>query len=112
MLKRRVVVTGMGMVSPLGTGVEKTWNALIQGKSGVGRITKFDSTGFDTQIAAEVKDFAPENFMDKKEIPAHGYFYPVCHGRGRHGHGRFPVQNNARRTRSGWGWSWAPVWGD
>lgn len=67
MLKRRVVVTGMGMVSPLGTGVEKTWNALIQGKSGVGRITRFDSTGFDTQIAAEVKDFAPENFMDKKE---------------------------------------------
>ena len=67
MLKRRVVVTGMGMVSPLGTGVEKTWNALIQGKSGVGRITRFDSTGFDTQIAAEVKDFAPENFIDKKE---------------------------------------------
>ncbi|MCX5910655.1 MAG: beta-ketoacyl-ACP synthase II [Deltaproteobacteria bacterium] len=67
MLKRRVVVTGMGMVSPLGMGVEKTWNALIQGKSGVGRITRFDSTGFDTQIAAEVKDFAPENFMDKKE---------------------------------------------
>jgi 3-oxoacyl-[acyl-carrier-protein] synthase II len=57
----------MGMVSPLGMGVEKTWNALIQGKSGVGRITKFDSAGFDTQIAAEVKDFAPENFMDKKE---------------------------------------------
>ena len=67
MLKRRVVVTGMGMVSPLGTGVEKTWNALVQGKSGVGRITKFDPTGFDTQIAAEVKDFAPENFIDKKE---------------------------------------------
>ena len=67
MLKRRVVVTGMGMVSPLGMGVEKTWNALIQGKSGVGRITRFDSAGFDTQIAAEVKDFAPENFMDKKE---------------------------------------------
>lgn len=67
MLKRRVVVTGMGMVSPLGMGVEKTWNALIHGKSGVGRITRFDSAGFDTQIAAEVKDFAPENFMDKKE---------------------------------------------
>jgi 3-oxoacyl-[acyl-carrier-protein] synthase II len=57
----------MGMVTPLGTGVEKSWNSLLQGKSGVGRITKFDSTGFDTQIAAEVKDFAPENFIDKKE---------------------------------------------
>ena len=67
-MKRRVVVTGMGMVSPLGTGVEKTWQALIQGKSGVARITKFDPTGFETQIAAEVKDFVPENFMDKKEL--------------------------------------------
>jgi len=67
-LRRRVVVTGMGMVSPLAIGVEETWQALIQGKSGVARITKFDPTGFDTQIAAEVKDFAPENFMDKKDI--------------------------------------------
>jgi 3-oxoacyl-[acyl-carrier-protein] synthase II len=68
MLSRRVVITGLGMVSPLGIGVEKTWQALIQGKSGVVRITKFDPTGFDTQIAAEVKDFVPENFMEKKEI--------------------------------------------
>jgi 3-oxoacyl-[acyl-carrier-protein] synthase II len=68
MLSRRVVITGLGMVSPLGIGVEKTWQALVQGKSGVVRITKFDPTGFDTQIAAEVKDFVPENFMEKKEI--------------------------------------------
>lgn len=68
MARRRVVVTGLGMVSPLGTGVEKTWQALIQGKSGVARITKFDPTGFDTQIAAEVKDFVPENFLDKKDL--------------------------------------------
>jgi 3-oxoacyl-[acyl-carrier-protein] synthase II len=68
MLRRRVVVTGMGMVSPLAIGVEETWQALIQGKSGVARITKFDPTGFDTQIAAEVKNFAPENFMDKKDM--------------------------------------------
>ena len=67
-MKRRVVITGMGMVSPLGTGVEKTWQALIQGKSAVARITKFDPTGFDTQFAAEVKDFVPENFIDKKEL--------------------------------------------
>ncbi|MDI6754041.1 MAG: beta-ketoacyl-ACP synthase II [Thermodesulfobacteriota bacterium] len=68
MLGRRVVVTGLGMVSPLGIGVENTWQALIQGKSGVAKITKFDPTGFDTQIAAEVKNFVPENFIDKKEI--------------------------------------------
>ena len=67
-MRRRVVVTGMGMVSPLAIGVEETWQALIQGKSGVARITKFDPTGFDTQIAAEVKNFAPENFMDKKDV--------------------------------------------
>jgi 3-oxoacyl-[acyl-carrier-protein] synthase II len=68
MSSRRVVVTGLGMVSPLGTGVEKSWQALLQGKSGVGKITKFDPTGFETQIAGEVKDFVPENFIDKKEM--------------------------------------------
>ena len=68
MSSRRVVVTGLGMISPLGIGVEKSWQALIQGKSGVGQITKFDTQGFDTTIAAEVKDFVPENFIDKKEI--------------------------------------------
>ena len=68
MSSRRVVVTGAGMVSPLGTGVEKSWQALIQGKSGIGRITKFDATGFETTIAGEVKDFVPENFIDKKEM--------------------------------------------
>ncbi len=68
MSSRRVVVTGLGMVSPLGIGVEKSWQALLQGKSGVGKITKFDPTGFDTQIAAEVKNFVPENFIDKKEM--------------------------------------------
>jgi len=68
MLRRRVVITGMGMVSPLGIGVEKNWQALTEGKSGIGRITKFDSTGFDTQIAGEVKGFVPEDFIDKKEI--------------------------------------------
>jgi 3-oxoacyl-[acyl-carrier-protein] synthase II len=56
------------MVSPLGTGVDKSWQALIQGKSGIGKITKFDATGFDTTIAGEVKDFVPENFIDKKEM--------------------------------------------
>jgi len=68
MSSRRVVVTGLGMVSPLGTGVEKSWQALIQGKSGIGKITKFDTKGFETTIAGEVKDFIPENFIDKKEM--------------------------------------------
>jgi 3-oxoacyl-[acyl-carrier-protein] synthase II len=66
--KRRVVITGIGAVTPLGTGVGKSWQALCQGKSGVARITKFDSSGFKSQIAAEVKDFHPEDFLDKKKI--------------------------------------------
>ena len=65
---RRIVVTGLGLVTPLGTGVEKTWKALCAGESGIGRITKFDPTGFDAQIAGEVRDFNPAQFIEKKEI--------------------------------------------
>src|SRR4029079_11235363 len=65
---RRVVVTGLGLVTPLGTGVEKTWKAICAGQSGIGRITKFDSTGYDAQIAGEVKDFDPAQFIEKKDI--------------------------------------------
>jgi len=67
-LKRRVVVTGLGLVTPLGTGVDKTWKALCEGRSGVGRITRFDASTFPSQIAAEVKDFDPADFIEKKEI--------------------------------------------
>jgi len=66
--KRRIVVTGLGLVTPLGTGVEKTWKAICAGQSGIGRITKFDPTGYDAQIAGEVKDFDPAQFIEKKDI--------------------------------------------
>jgi 3-oxoacyl-[acyl-carrier-protein] synthase II len=65
---RRVVVTGVGVISALGTGVEKNWTALMQGKSGIGPITRFDASELPTQIAGEVKDFNPEEFIDKKEV--------------------------------------------
>ena len=65
---RRIVVTGLGLVTPLGTGVEKTWKALCAGESGIARITRFDPTGYDAQIAGEVKDFDPAQFIEKKEI--------------------------------------------
>jgi 3-oxoacyl-[acyl-carrier-protein] synthase II len=68
MSKRRVVVTGIGMVSPLGVGNEPTWNGLVEGRSGVGRITKFDPSAFSCQIAGEVKGFEPEQWMEKKEV--------------------------------------------
>ena len=66
--RRRVVITGLGAVTPLATGVEESWQRLCQGKSGVARITKFDTSGFNVQIAAELKDFHPEDFLDKKKI--------------------------------------------
>lgn len=65
---RRVVITGLGMVSPLGIGVEKNWEAACSGTSGVGPITSFDASDFPSQIAGEVKDFVPEDFMEKKLI--------------------------------------------
>ncbi len=65
-MKRRVVVTGIGLVTPLGTGLEKTWRNLCAGKSGIGPITRFDTSKFAVKIAAEVKDFQAEDFMDKK----------------------------------------------
>ena len=67
-VNRRVVVTGMGLVTPLGTGVEKNWQALTEGRSGIARITRFDCDSFPTQIAGEVRDFNPEDWIEKKEI--------------------------------------------
>src|SRR3990172_4478033 len=68
MNKRRVVVTGMGTITPIGIGVDDYWNALLDGKNGVALITKFDASKFDTKFAAEVKNFLPENYLDKKAI--------------------------------------------
>jgi len=65
---RRVVVTGIGLVSPLGVGTQKNWEALLEGKSGIGIITRFDASRFSTRIAGEVKDFSPLDFIDKKEV--------------------------------------------
>ncbi|HJV36693.1 beta-ketoacyl-ACP synthase II [Geomonas sp.] len=65
---RRVVVTGVGAVSPLGTGNSKNWESLIAGKSGIAPITRFDATDLPVKIAGEVKDFNPEDYIDKKEV--------------------------------------------
>jgi 3-oxoacyl-[acyl-carrier-protein] synthase II len=68
MLKRRVVVTGVGLVTALGVGSQQTWLALLKGESGIGPITRFDTTNFPTAIAGEVKGFDPSLFVEKKEI--------------------------------------------
>lgn len=65
---RRVVITGVGAVSPLGTGNQKNWDALVNGRSGTGLITRFDTAAFPVKVAGEVKDFDPEQFIDKKEV--------------------------------------------
>lgn len=67
MLEDRIVITGMGTVNPLGLNVKESWESVIAGKSGVGPITLFDSSPLQVHIAAEVKGFQPENYMDAKE---------------------------------------------
>lgn len=67
-MKRRVVVTGMGLVIPTGIGVKTAWTNICEGRSGIGPITRFDPTGFETRIAGEVKGFNPELYIEKKEI--------------------------------------------
>src|SRR5438046_2362541 len=66
--RRRVVVAGIGLITPLGASVQKTWDGLLAGKSGIGPITRFDATGLETTIAGEVRDFDPLVYMDRKEI--------------------------------------------
>jgi len=67
-LKKRVVVTGLGLVTPVGIGVQESWEALCRGKSGIGPITRFDASGYKTRIAGEVKGFKPEDFVPQKMI--------------------------------------------
>ncbi|WP_093791854.1 beta-ketoacyl-ACP synthase II [Sporomusa acidovorans] len=66
-MKRRVVITGMGAITPVGIGTNTVWQSLIAGKSGIDRITHFDPSEYSTQIAGEVKDFDPTQYIDKKE---------------------------------------------
>ena len=73
-MKRRVVVTGVGLVTPLGTGVEKNWQALINGQCGIGPITKFEAEKLATRIAGEVLDFDPTDFMAPKDAKRVGTF--------------------------------------
>lgn len=65
-MKKRVVVTGLGAITPIGNSVEEFWNGIKEGKTGFGPITYFDTTDYKCKLAAEVKDFNPENYMDKK----------------------------------------------
>ncbi len=77
-MSRRVVVTGVGLVCGCGIGTEDVWASLLAGKSGIGPITHFDTTGFDCRIAGEVKGFDPLNWVDKKELKKMGRFIQLA----------------------------------
>ncbi|MCP2519860.1 beta-ketoacyl-ACP synthase II [Candidatus Aminicenantes bacterium AC-335-A11] len=66
--KRRVVITGIGLVTPIGIGTKENWENLLKGKSGIGKITKFDTSQFPVRIGGEIENFDPLNFIDKKEV--------------------------------------------
>ncbi len=73
-MQRRVVVTGVGLVSPVGVGTEECWAALLEGRNGIGPITHFDSTGFPCRIAGEIKNFDPLDFVSRKDVRKMGRF--------------------------------------
>ena len=78
MEKRRVVITGMGVVAPNGIGVENFWDSLVHGRSGVRRITHFDASSYPSQVAAEVPDFDPTDYMDPKTAKRLDRFAHFC----------------------------------
>ena len=73
-MSRRVVVTGVGLLSPVGIGTEATWQGVLAGKSGIGRITSFNASAFSCQIAGEIQGFQPGQYIEKKEIKKMGRF--------------------------------------
>ena len=79
-MKRRVVVTGMGAITPIGNDIGEIWESLKNGKGGIGKITKFDASDYPVNIAGEVKDFKPEDYIDRKSQKKMDLFsqYAVC----------------------------------
>ena len=68
MSDRRVVITGLGILSPLGNKIDQVWSSILKGQSGVSEITSFDTSNNETKFAATIKNFEPEQYLDKKEI--------------------------------------------
>ena len=80
MAKRRVVVTGMGAVTPIGLSVDEFWQSIKAQKTGFSEITKFDTTNYKCKLAAEVKEFDAKKLYGCKRSKAHGTIQPVCRG--------------------------------
>ena len=102
-MSRRVVVTGLGIISPLGIGVKKNWESVCEGKSGIGKITRFQvHDDFPVKIAGEVEGFKPEDYLDHKEIKKMDTFihYAVACGQMALEDAGFEItDNNARENR-------------
>ncbi len=77
-MKRRIVITGVGLVTPCGIGIDNVWQDILNGKSGISRITRFDTTNFETKIAGEVKNFNPEDYIPPKDIRRMDLFIQYC----------------------------------
>ena len=67
-MKKRVVITGMGAVTPIGNNIKEIWESLKNGKGGIGKITRFDASDYPVNIAGEVKNFVPEEYIDRKNL--------------------------------------------
>jgi len=80
--KPRVVITGMGIISPLGTGLSANWDNVISGVSGIRKISRFDTAGYPSQIAGEISDFTPELIFFWQGHPQDGPIYPIRYGCG------------------------------
>ncbi len=86
---RRVVITGMGVVTPIGNDLDTFWSNLRNGVSGIGRIQAFDTSAYDCQIAGEIRDFEPKNYFQKSEgRPADRSLHATRDGGGKDGDGR------------------------
>lgn len=98
-MKKKLVITGMGAVTPIGTGTDKYWNNLIHGECGVDRITRFDASGLPVQIAAEVKDFDPKNYISAKLIREMDLFQQFAFAAASEAleQSGFPVETESRR---------------
>lgn len=75
---RRVVITGMGAITPVGLSVEEFWNSVKEGKQNFAEVTRFDSTNYRAHMAAEINNFNPKDYMDFKSAKTYGAFQPVC----------------------------------
>ena len=95
---RRVVITGIGLICSVGNTTGAVWQALLAGKSGVGRITGFDASAFASQIAAEVRNFDPFDFIEKKEVRI-GPLHPLRHRRLRRSDEDVQAAGHSRKRR-------------